>query len=217
MFIGHYAVALAAKKAAPKTSLGTLIIAAQFIDLIWPVLVLTGLERVSVDPGNTAFTPLDFSHYPYSHSLLMVMAWASLLAVFYRYVVGYKAGAVTLWWLVVSHWVLDLLTHRPDLPLYPGGREVGLGLWNSISGTLVLEVSLFALGVFIFSGVTRPRDRWGRFSLRAMVVFLLALYAANLFGPPPPGPRLVAWSALLLWLLVPWGYWIDRHRRPRRL
>jgi membrane-bound metal-dependent hydrolase YbcI (DUF457 family) len=181
------------------------------------VLLLTGMERVAVDPGNTAFTPLDFSYYPYSHSLLMVVAWASLLALVYRYATGYKSGAVTVWFLVVSHWLLDLLTHRPDLPLYPGGMKVGLGLWNSIPGTLVLEGSMFALGIFIYTGVTRKRDRWGSFSLRAMVIFLLVLYSANLLGPAPPGSRMVAWSALLLWLLVPWGYWIDRHRRPRRL
>jgi hypothetical protein len=195
MYIGHYAVALAAKRAAPKTSLGTLIAAAQMIDLIWPILVLTGIERVAIDPGNTVVTPLNFAEYPFSHSLISVMGWASLFAGLYWVMTRYRAGAMTIWIAVVSHWVLDLISHRPDLPLYPGSEKMlGLGLWNSLTATLLLEGGLFAAGVVIYLRTTTARDRT--------------------FGPPPPAgsERVVVLTALLLWLLVPWGYWIDLHR-----
>lgn len=218
MYLGHYAVAFAAKKAAPRTSLGTLILASQLIDIIWPALVLTGIEKVSVDPGNTAFTPLDFTSYPFTHSLFMVIVWASLLSWTYGRFSRYRAGAVTIWFLVVSHWILDLITHRPDLPLLPGGSaRVGLGLWNSITWTLILELSMFLAGVAVYARVTRKRGRLGGYVLWAMVIFLLTTYAANVMGPPPPSGKMVAISTLLLWLLVPWGYWIDWLRRPVRL
>jgi len=215
MYIGHYAIAFAAKKAAPKTSLGTLIAAAQMIDLIWPLLVLAGIEKVAIDPGNTVVTPLNFAEYPFSHSLLAVMGWASLFAGIYWMITHYRAGTVTIWFAVVSHWVLDLITHRPDLPLFPGGDKLlGLGLWNSLTATLLFEVGLFAVGIYIYFRMTKAVDRTGKVAFWALIVFLVATYAMNIFGPAPPagGERVVAFSALLLWLLVPWGYWIDRHR-----
>jgi len=215
MYIGHYAVALAGKKVAPKTSLGTLIAAAQMIDLIWPVLVLVGIEKVVIDPGNTLVTPLNFAEYPFSHSLLSVIGWASLFAGIYWVVTKYRAGTVTIWFAVVSHWVLDLITHRPDLPLFPGGEKLlGLGLWNSLTATLVFEGALFIIGTTLYLKTTKALDRTGTVTLWVLIVFLVATYAMNIFGPPPPagGERVVAFSALLLWVLVPWGYWVDRHR-----
>jgi membrane-bound metal-dependent hydrolase YbcI (DUF457 family) len=214
MYIGHYAVAFAAKKAAPRTSLGTLIAAAQLIDLIWPVLVLMGVERVAVEPGNTVVTPLNFQHYPYTHSLVAVLGWAALASGLYWILTRYRAGAITIGLAVVSHWVLDLLTHMPDLPLFPGGGpKLGLGLWNSLPGTILLELTLFTVGVLLYIGVTRARNKRGKYALASLVLFLLITYMANLYGPPPPDAKLVAMGALLLWLLVPWGYWIDRNRK----
>jgi len=215
MYIGHYAIALAAKRAAPKTSLGTLIAAAQMIDLIWPILVLTGIERVTIDPGNTVVTPLNFAEYPFSHSLISVMGWASLFAGLYWVMTRYRAGAMTIWIAVVSHWVLDMISHRPDLPLYPGSEKLlGLGLWNSLTATLLLEGGLFAAGIVIYLRTTTARDRTGKIAFWALIVFLVTTYLLNLFGPPPPpgSERVVVLTALLLWLLVPWGYWIDLHR-----
>jgi membrane-bound metal-dependent hydrolase YbcI (DUF457 family) len=214
MYIGHYAVAFAAKKAAPRTSLGTLIAAAQLIDLIWPVLVLMGVERVAVEPGNTVVTPLDFQHYPYTHSLVAVLGWACLASGLYWILTRYRAGAITIGIAVLSHWVLDLLTHIPDLPLFPGGGpKFGLGLWNSLPGTILLELTLFAVGVLLYISVTRARNKRGKYALWTMVLFLLITYMINLYGPPPPDAKLVAMGALLLWLLVPWGYWIDGNRK----
>jgi len=213
MYLGHFAVALAGKRAAPDTSLGTLIAASQLIDLIWPLLVLMGLERVAVDPGITVVNPLDFTRYPITHSLLAVLVWASFFASVYWLTTRKRAGSLVLWFAVLSHWVLDYVTHIPDLPLYPGSdKMVGLGLWNSLLGTLALEVGLFILGLVLYLRTTRPANRTGTYSLAALVVFLILTYFASVLGPPPPNGKVVAWSALLLWLLVPWGYWIDRNR-----
>ena len=213
MYLGHYAVALAAKRASPNTSLGTLIAASQLIDIIWPLLVLVGLEKVAVDPGNTVVTPLHFVQYPFTHSLLSVLIWASFFASLYWLVSGNRTGTLTVWLAVLSHWVLDFFTHAPDLPLYPGSEKmVGLGLWNSLSGTLALELGIFLLGMILYLRTSRPANRTGTYTFVLLMVFLFVTYVINVLGPPPPNYRMVAYSALLLWLLVPWGYWIDRNR-----
>jgi len=214
MFIGHFAVGFAAKRVAPGASLGTLFLAAQFIDLLWPLLLLFGLERVRIVPGITAMTPLDFEHYPWSHSLLMVAVWGALLGGLYALVRRNVRTGLWLALLVLSHWLLDFLTHRPDLPLWPDGMQVGLGLWNSVPGTLVLEIGLFVLGILVYLRTTRTRDRTGRWALVGLVAFLGVVYAANLAGPPPPDIQAIAWVGQTQWLLIAWGYWIDRHREP---
>jgi len=147
LFIGHYAVGLAAKRFAPRTSLGVLIAAPILLDLLWPIFILTGLEQVRIDPGNTRFTPLDFVSYPISHSLVAAIAWATLFAVFYFIYNRYQAGAVLIWIGVVSHWLLDVVTHRPDMPLYAGGPQLGLGLWNRPAATIAVEAAMYAGGV----------------------------------------------------------------------
>jgi hypothetical protein len=216
MFIGHFGLGFGAKRLVPAVSLGALFLAAQFADLLWPSLVLAGAERVEIQPGATAVTPLDFVSYPYSHSLLMLVVWGVLVAAVYRLAIRSPPGAaVVLAALVVSHWVLDVLTHRPDLPLVPGtDLRLGLGLWNSLAGTLLVELPLFAAGLALYVRATRPSDRTGWLALYGLVVFLLVVYAANLFGPVPPGSGAVVWSAQAMWLLIAWGFWIDRHRRP---
>lgn len=219
MFIGHFALGFAAKKAAPAASLGSLFLACQLADLVWPTLVLAGLERFEVRPGVTAVTPLDFVHYPYSHSLAALLLWGAAFALVFKLVRrGSWTAPVVLALLVLSHWVLDVITHRPDMPLtLTGSRRLGLGLWNSLPATLLIELALFLTGVAIYRRVTAPRDRTGSASLAGLVVFLLVIYGMNLFGPPPPNEAAVAWSAQAIWLLVAWGFWIDRHRGPRRM
>jgi hypothetical protein len=214
MFVSHYAVALGAKRFAPRASLGTLILAGQFLDLIWPFFVLAGLERVSVDPGNTLFTPLDFEHYPWSHSLAASIGWGVLFAGVYYAIRRHAPTAFVLGTLVVSHWFLDFLSHRPDLPLIPGGAKVGLGLWNSLAGTMLVEIVLFTTGTLLYLWATRPKDRTGRAALAALIGFLLLIQVANAFSPPPPSGQAVATLALLSWLFPLWGWWIDRHRPP---
>lgn len=213
MFIGHFAVAFAAKRAVPDVSLGTLFLAAQLADLVWPTLVLLGFEEFAIRPGITAVTPIDFIRYPYSHSLLGMAAWGALLGLVYLVVLRKPRAALLLFLVVLSHWLLDFVTHRPDLRLVIAGTEhYGLGLWHSRLGTLAVEGSLFAIGVWFYSGATRALDRIGRWALVALIAFLVVVYLGNVFGPPPPSVRAVVWSAQAVWLLVAWGYWIDRHR-----
>jgi membrane-bound metal-dependent hydrolase YbcI (DUF457 family) len=218
MFIGHYAVAFAAKKPAPKTSLGTLFLAAQLVDHIWPILTILGLEHVRISPGITAVVPLDFYDYPYSHSLLAAVVWALAFSLIYFKIRRYPRGAWVVAGAVVSHWLLDLLTHRPDLPLVPGSDTVvGLGLWNSFAGTVIVEGSLFLIGVTIYCRVTRAKDKVGRFGLTGLVVSLAVMYVVNLLGPPPPNESVIPYAGLALWLFVPWAYWIDRHREETKV
>ena len=216
MFIGHFAVGLGAKRFAPAVSLGTLFLACQFADLLWPLLVLAGIERVAVRPGTTVVTPLAFLSYPFSHSLMAGAVWGLLFAWVYVWLRKCRPSVgVVLAFVVVSHWVLDALTHGPDMPvLISGPLRVGLGLWNSYAATILVEGLIFAVGLALYVRSTRAVDRTGSGALWSFVGVLLVIYAANLFGPPPPSGMAAAWSALAMWLLVAWGYWIDRHRRP---
>lgn len=213
MFVGHYAVALVAKRVAPRASLGTLFFAAQFLDLLWPLLLLTNVEHVRIDPGNTTFTPLDFYDYPISHSLLMTLLWGAVIAVLYFAVRRRGATALVVGGVVVSHWVLDYLTHRADLPLTLGGpARVGLGLWYSVTWTMIVEGTMFVGAVIYYVRGFRSTDKYGHASFWTLKVLLAVFWLAAAFGPPPPSEDAIGSSALLLWLLVPWGYWIDRHR-----
>ncbi len=189
MFIGHFAVALAAKRAAPRASLGALTAAAQLLDLVWPVLVLAGVETVRIEPGNTAFTPLNFVSYPYTHSLAAAVLRAIIGGVAYWLVSRYRAGAIFVGLAVVSHWFLDWITHRPDLPLAPGSRVyVGLGLWNSVPATLIVEGLLFAGGVWLYAAGTRALDRIGRLGFWSYVAFLAVVYIVNAFSAAAERP-----------------------------
>ncbi|MGE5647710.1 MAG: metal-dependent hydrolase [Acidobacteriota bacterium] len=212
MFIGHIAVGLAAKRLAPRTSLGLLIAAPLALDLLWPVFVLAGWERVRIEPGNTAFAPLAFDHYPWSHSLAMSAVWGAALALAYWSWRRYRAGAVVLGLAVLSHWALDALTHRPDMPLYPGGPRVGLGLWNSVEGTIAVEAAMFAAGLWLYGRTTKPRDRTGRYAYFAFAAFLGLVYTGNASGSPPPGVRELAFVALSMWIFALWAWWFDAHR-----
>lgn len=213
MFIGHFGVGFGAKAVAPKVSLGALFLGAQFVDLLWPTLLLLGIERVRIVPGATAVTPLSFDYYPYSHSLLAVFGWAMLMGLGYLALRRDRFGAMVLGLLVLSHWGLDALVHRPDLPLYPGSAAlIGLEAWSSRPLTMALELPLFALGVWLYARATAPRNAAGRWGLIALVVFLFFIYAGNLLGPPPPGAEAIAWVGQAQWLLVLWGYWVDKHR-----
>jgi LexA-binding, inner membrane-associated putative hydrolase len=216
MFIGHFAVGFGAKKYAPRTSVALLLAAAMFPDILWPIFLLLGWERVRIAPGDTRFTPLDLVYYPWSHSLLMCLAWGTVLAFAYYLFSQYWSGTLAIWIGVLSHWVLDWVSHRPDMPLYPGGPRYGLGLWNSVSGTLGVELALFCAGVWLYFRATRSHDRIGRYAFWAYVVLLLVLYIGGRFSPLPAGTRDIAWSGIIaIAVLIPWAWWFDRHRFPR--
>jgi len=216
MFIGHFGAGFAAKKIDNKPSLGTMFFASQFIDLLWPILLLAGIERVQIDPGNTAFTPLNFIYYPFSHSLFGVLIWSALFGLIYFLLKRNLKSAIVLGGLVSSHWVLDLITHRPDLPLSPWlNFKMGLGLWNSIFWTILLEGSIFISGVYLYMKTSQAVNKKGTLGLWSLVLFLGFVYLLNVFGPPPPSEEPVAVLGLSLWLLVAWGYWINRNRKNR--
>jgi membrane-bound metal-dependent hydrolase YbcI (DUF457 family) len=208
MFIGHYAVALWARKDKTLPSLATMFIAVQLLDLLWPVFVLTGLESFEIEVGNTALTPLHFIHYPYSHSLLMSIFWAALFAMVYYLFTKNKNGSLVVGVLVISHWILDLITHAPDLPLSPfSDMKVGLGMWNMPVIEIVLETGLFVSGALLYYRTVRPKRK---IAYGALILAFLAIHFLNLFGPPPPSVAAVAWSANLMWLFVLWAWWIEK-------
>jgi hypothetical protein len=213
MFVGHFGVGLGAKAAASRVSLGTLLLASQFIDLLWPTLLLLGVERVRIAPGTTAVTPLDFTYYPVSHGLPAVLAWGALVGTAYWLARRNAKGAVVVGVLVLSHWVLDLVVHRPDLPIgFGDSPRVGLGLWDSLPATLLVEGTVFAAGVWLYVRSTRALDRVGAIGLWTLVGLLVLIHASSLAGPPPPSVAAIAWVGQAQWLLVAMGWWVDRHR-----
>ncbi len=216
MFIGHFAVAFAVKRAAPEVKLGTAILAATWLDVVWPLLVAMGLEVVAIRPGATAFTPFRFISYPYSHSLVAAIAWAALFAWSYRRLGGSLRAAAWLALLVVSHWFLDLIVHPPDLQLVPEvDIYVGWGLWNSVVGTLLVEGAMFAAGLWLYWSATRARDAIGTWGLWGLVALLLASYAAAAFGPPPSTIMTIVIADIVgTAAALAWAYWVDRHREP---
>ena len=212
MFIGHFGVALAARPAAPRASLGTLFFAAEFLDLVWPILLLTGREHVRIAPG-LPISPLDFYDYPTSHSLLAVLGWSLLVGAIYFAVRRYRRETWILGWLVLSHWLLDFLVHRPDLPLWPRGPRVGLALWNSVPESVAVELLIFAAGLGLYLAHTRSQDRIGVVAFWSLMGLLFFGWISALFAGPPPSVKALAWGGMTMWLSVPWGTWADYHRK----
>ena len=216
MFIGHFAVGLAAKKAAPKLNLAVLFISCQLLDLIWPVLVLMGIEFVSVDHSATVVTPFNFSHYPYSHSLVMTLVYGLVLGAIVLKVFKSKTAAITSVAVVVSHWVLDFITHRPDLPLLLTGQKFGLGMWNSLAATVIVEVGIFAIGIFLYLKASPLITRKRRIIFWSMISFLVVVYIGNIWGPKAPmntPPEAIAGPALSMWLIDLWAYFSDKREK----
>jgi hypothetical protein len=213
MFVGHTAVALAAKSRTPRTSLGVYVAAAYALDLLWPALVLLGVERVRIDPGNTAWAPLDFESYPWSHSLVMALLLGLAGAAIVRACSADRQSQLLVFLLVVSHWVLDFASHRPDMPLWPGASpKVGLGLWNSVAATLAVEGALFAGAVALYVRATSASDRTGVVAFWLFVGFQALLWATSPWSPPPPNTTMLGWVGIATWLFPVWAWWFDRHR-----
>ena len=194
MFVGHYGVSFAAQRMNRRIPLWALFIAVQFLDVVWAPLILLGIEKVRIVPGITASNPLDLYYMPYTHSLLAAAVWSALGYGLYRLWRGPAGGAATLVGLAVfSHWILDLVVHRPDLPLYDNTAKVGLGLWNQPALAFGLEAALLFGGMWLFL-----RGRPGRKT--GMLIFgiiMLAVQAVVFFGPPPASDSAAAMTALL--------------------
>jgi len=212
MFLGHFGLGFAGKRAAPALSLGALFLAVGWADLLFFPLALTGVEHFRIAPGATAVTPFDFYDYPISHGLVGLATWGLVLGSGCFFFRKQRLAAIVFGLGVVSHWFLDAFVHRPDMPILSGPPYFGLGLWNSFPLTIAAEAVVFGLGLAIYLRTTRPLDRTGNWALWSLVAFLVVLWAASVAGPPPPSERVVEWSGIAMWLFVPWGYWIDRHR-----
>lgn len=212
MFIGHFAVSLAAKRAAPRLSLGVLFAAGLLADVLWPVLVALGVERVAILPGATVMTPLDFISYPYSHSLALLTVWGVLFGLAVRH--KDRRAFIVVSALVVSHWVLDFITHRPDMPIFPGGPKVGLGLWNSVAGTVIVEVAMYLTGAWIYLNTTRPRTAAGRWGMLVLLSTLLLIYIGDAVSrvPPPNVNAIVVVGLAASVVFIAWAVWADRYR-----
>lgn len=214
MFIGHFGVGFGLKRMAPRAPLGALLAATLSADILWTAFLLLGWEHVRIAVGDTKWTPLDLYDYPWSHSLVMMALWGVVLALLYRAWGSDTAGMWAIGLGVVSHWLLDWITHRRDMPLYPGGPKMGLGLWNSIAGTLVIELAVFLGGVWLYTRATKARDRIGHWAFWVYVIFLLVLYIGDRFSAPPENAREIAWTGLIATLvMLVWAWWFDRHRK----
>ena len=216
MFLGHIAIGLAAKRAAPRASIAVLLGAPLFLDLLWPFFLLLGWERVGIDPGNTAFTPLRFESYPITHSLISAAVWSWIAFMIYGRGRQYRRGALIVAALVFSHWLFDFIVHRPDLPVIPYvGPDVGLGLWHSVAATVALEGVLLIAGIGMYLKATSARGVQGHLSFWLLIAILVLIYIGSILGPPPPDTRTLAFVSLTLWLIPLWGLWIEKTRSVR--
>ena len=214
MFVGHLAVAFASTRARRSVPVGWYVAAATMPDLLWPVFLLLGLEHVRIVPGATAFTLLVFDSYPWSHSLLMVALWGVLLGGLARWRGVESRAARLIWLLVVSHWVLDFVTHAPDMPLWPGRSPLlGLALWNSIPATFIVEAPIWVAGLALYLRGRRSRSWVGPVALWSFVALSTAIWALGPWSAPPSNERALAWFALIGWISVPWVAWADRYYR----
>ncbi len=213
MFVGHFAVALSAKRAEPRLSLALLFAASQFLDILWPVFVLTGIEHTRIVAGITAASPLDLYDIPWSHGLVTSLGWSVLFAAPWWARRRWRSSLVVAG-CVFSHFVLDWITHRPDLPLWPGSEtRFGLGLWNSLYGSILVELALFGAGVWSYASATRPTGRMGNVGFWAMCLVLAAAWLSGPFSPPPPDIETVVWTALaFIPVILIWVRAIDRRR-----
>jgi hypothetical protein len=164
-------------------------------------------------PGITRVAPLDFYDYPISHSLLADVGWAAVVAAIYFGVRRYVRGAWIMGALALSHWFLDALVHRPDLPLGPGStRMIGFGVWNSHAATILVEFSLFLVGLAIYVRTAKTEAGGVRASFWAGIAVLILLAAGNMLAGPPPSARVIAWVGVAQLSFVAWAFWADRRR-----
>jgi hypothetical protein len=195
MFVGHYAVSFATKAVEPRIPLWALFIAVQLLDVFWAPFVLLGLEKVRIVPGITASSPLDLYYMPYTHSLLAAVLWSMAALAAYRLWRRTRTearAALLVAFAVFSHWVLDFVVHRPDLPLYDDTAKVGLSLWNRPVLAFVLEAALLLASMALYMRVQRR----GRGSLITFGLVMLGIQALVFFGPPPSSDRAAAVTAL---------------------
>jgi hypothetical protein len=214
MLVGHFAAALTAKSIEPRVSLGTLVLAAMAADLLWSIFMIAGVEHVEFRSGKGAANYLVASDISKSHSLLMGVVLAGLLGAIFLMKRRDARVAWVVCAMVLSHWILDWISHRPDMPLAPGvERYFGLGLWTSIPATLVVEGGFWLLALILYASRNRAATRLGSLAFWSVVVLLTLAWYNNIAGPPPPDPRAAPIISLLFFsLVVAWAYWMNRTR-----
>jgi len=216
MFIGHYGPAIAINALRPAIPLWLLFIAVQLVDVAWALLVLLGVEKVRIVPGITASNPFDLYYMPYTHSLVAAIIWSVAVVVLVMFLPRVATRSAALWIgvAVFSHWVLDLLVHRPDLPLYDDTMKIGLGLWNYPAVALAFEVALLFGGMIMYLRVTKPINAIGRVGLPILGVVMVAIQSYVFFGPPPASPAAAAATALVSYVaFAALAEWLARQRR----
>lgn len=215
MFVGHYGPGLAARAADKSIPLWVLFVAVQWLDICWTVLVFLGIEKVRIVPGITAANPLDLYYMPYTHSLPAALLWSAAAAVVYRVAAGtqnWSAPSIVAA-AVFSHWVLDLVVHRPDLALFGDAHKVGLGLWDYPLAAFLTESAVLLGGLYLYMRVTAPLTRGGRYGMVIFVAVLVAIQGLSTLGPPPPSPRVVAITGLTSYVtLAAIAYWLEKKR-----
>jgi hypothetical protein len=205
---------LAAKRIEPLVSVGTLVLASMMADLLWCIFMFAGIEHVQFRPGMGAANYFAATDIVMSHSLLMDAIWAALLAAAYFLKRRSPRGAWVIFGVVVSHWLLDWISHRPDMPLSPRVRRYfGLGLWGSVPAAVLVEGGFWLLAVIVYSRATRAKNRTGFYAYWSVVAVLTLVWYNNLSGPPPPDPHTAPITSFLFFsLVVAWAYWMNRVR-----
>jgi hypothetical protein len=214
MFVGHTALALAAKRQAPELSLGWLLAATILLDLVSPVLLVLGFEKVEIGSSEPSFVRMTFLDYPWSHSLAVALGYGAIVFGLARWRRVSAASALLLGALVVSHWVLDVISHVPDMPLWPGeSPKLGLGLWTSIPLTFAVEGTLFIAGIWLYFTTTKAKDKIGTFAIWGLLLIQTVMWATSPWGAAPPSLTALGGMILVVELIfVAWAGWADRHR-----
>jgi hypothetical protein len=216
MFVGHYAAALALKKFEKRASLGVLFLAVQFVDILFFPFVLLGLERMNIVENFTQSTHFELEFMPYTHSLVAALLWAGVAYAIFRWLfVKNNSVAVVVALAVFSHWLLDLITHTPDLPLWSDtSLKLGFGLWNNAIATYVVEAAFLILALWLYLRSTSATSTVGKYGMGVFVVFLLLLNVVNIFGPMQGDSKVVlAVSALTSYFLfAAVAFWLDTKR-----
>lgn len=220
MFVGHYGPSFGGRATAA-APLWLYFVAAQFLDYLWGVFILLGVERMRVIEGFLPMSPFDLFYMPWTHSLVMAVVWSVVFSAIARFAFGVRnGGALVLLALVVfSHWVLDLFVHAPDLPLWPSDAapKVGLAAWRNPALTLILEFGVLFGGFALYLSATRARGGAGRVGPYALLAVLIALFAYNHYAPVPPSSGVAAASALAAYSVLALLAWLlcDRLRTPK--
>ncbi|PWB54542.1 MAG: hypothetical protein C3F06_04070 [Candidatus Methanoperedenaceae archaeon] len=219
MFIGHYGIGFALKKVEPRLSLGLLIFGAIMLDILFGVFLLAGVEHAKIVPGATVVSPFEFYDYPLSHSAVGALVWAT--AGFLAYWLWPTGDRTKRKWpafvfaaAIFSHFILDVISHTPDMTLF-GNNSPGLGLslWNSLAGTMIVELGLFSIGIALYMSATHSISSSGKYGLSLLVLMLVVFFIANIFGPPPPDMISVGITMTIGQLaLVALAFKVDRNR-----